>query len=196
MIKRCADVTLALAGIVVLLPLFILTALLIKLDSAGPVLFVHERIGRGFRPFRMYKFRTMRVGAPLEGSVVTVRGDMRVTRMGRVLRRTKLDELPQLLNVLSGEMSLVGPRPEVRRYVEQFRNDYEELLTVKPGITDPASLKYRDEETILATAACPEDYYIHQVLPDKIQLSKKYVRSASFLGDLLILLRTIFRLSA
>lgn len=196
MIKRCADVTLALAGIVVLLPLFVLTALLIKLDSAGPVLFVHERIGRGFRPFRMYKFRTMRVDAPLEGSVVTVRGDTRVTRMGRLLRRTKLDELPQLINVLSGEMSLVGPRPEVRRYVEQFRNDYEELLTVKPGITDPASLKYRDEETILATAACPEDYYVHQVLPDKIQLSKKYVRSASFLGDLLILLRTIFRLPA
>ncbi len=196
MIKRCADVTLALAGIVVLLPLFVLTALLIKLDSAGPVLFVHERIGRGFRPFRMYKFRTMRVDATLEGSVVTVRGDTRVTRMGRLLRRTKLDELPQLINVLSGEMSLVGPRPEVRRYVEQFRNDYEELLTVKPGITDPASLKYRDEETILATAACPEDYYVHQVLPDKIQLSKKYVRSASFLGDLLILLRTIFRLPA
>ena len=195
MIKRCADATLALAGIVTLLPLFVLTALLIKLDSAGPVLFVHERIGRSFRPFRMYKFRTMRADAPLEGSVVTVRGDTRVTRMGRLLRRTKLDELPQLINVLSGEMSLVGPRPEVRRYVEQFRRDYEELLTVRPGITDPASLKYRDEEAILATAACPEDYYVHQVLPDKIQLSKAYVRSASFLGDLSIILRTLFRLA-
>ena len=195
MIKRCADVTLALAGIILLLPLLVLTALLVKLDSAGPVLFVHERIGRGFRPFRMYKFRTMRADAPLEGSVVTVRGDTRVTRMGRLLRRTKLDELPQLINVLSGEMSLVGPRPEVRRYVEQFRRDYEELLTVRPGITDPASLKYRDEEAILATAACPEDYYVHQVLPDKIQLSKAYVRSASFLGDLSIILRTLFRLA-
>ena len=195
MIKRCADVTLALAGIILLLPLLVLTALLVKLDSAGPVLFVHERIGRGFRPFRMYKFRTMRADAPLEGSVVTVRGDTRVTRMGRLLRRTKLDELPQLINVLNGEMSLVGPRPEVRRYVEQFRGDYEELLTVRPGITDPASLKYRDEEAILAAAACPEDYYVHQVLPDKIQLSRQYVRSASFPGDLLILLRTIFRLA-
>lgn len=195
MIKRCADVTLALAGIILLLPLLVLTALLVKLDSAGPVLFVHERIGRGFRPFRMYKFRTMRADAPLEGSVVTVRGDTRVTRMGRLLRRTKLDELPQLINVLNGEMSLVGPRPEVRRYVEQFRRDYEELLTVRPGITDPASLKYRDEEAILAAAARPEDYYVHQVLPDKIQLSRQYVRSASFPGDLLILLRTIFRLA-
>ncbi len=127
MIKRCADVTLALAGIVLLLPLFALTALLIKLDSAGPVMFVHERIGRGFRPFRMYKFRTMRADAPLDGSLVTVRGDTRVTRIGRLLRRTKLDELPQLINVLRGEMSLVGPRPEVRRFVEQFRSDYEEL---------------------------------------------------------------------
>ena len=195
MIKRCADVTLALAGIVLLLPLFALTALLIKLDSAGPVMFVHERIGRGFRPFRMYKFRTMRADAPLDGSLVTVRGDTRVTRIGRLLRRTKLDELPQLINVLRGEMSLVGPRPEVRRFVEQFRSDYEELLTVRPGITDPASLKYRDEEAILAAAARPEDYYVQQVLPDKIQLSKKYVQSASFMGDLSILLRTIFRLT-
>jgi lipopolysaccharide/colanic/teichoic acid biosynthesis glycosyltransferase len=194
-IKRCADVTLALAGIVLLLPLFALTALLIKLDSAGPVMFVHERIGRGFRPFRMYKFRTMRADAPLDGSLVTVRGDTRVTRIGRLLRRTKLDELPQLINVLRGEMSLVGPRPEVRRFVEQFRSDYERLLTVRPGITDPASLKYRDEEAILARAACPEDYYVQQVLPDKIQLSKKYVQSASFIGDLFILLRTIFRLT-
>ncbi len=195
MIKRCADVTLALAGIVLLLPLFALTALLIKLDSAGPVMFVHERIGRGFRPFRMYKFRTMRADAPLDGSLVTVRGDTRVTRIGRLLRRTKLDELPQLINVLRGEMSLVGPRPEVRRFVEQFRSDYEELLTVRPGITDPASLKYRDEEAILARAACPEDSYVQQVLPDKILLSKKYVQSASFIGDLFILLRTIFRLT-
>ena len=195
MIKRCADVTLALAGIVLLLPLFALTALLIKLDSAGPVMFVHERIGRGFRPFRMYKFRTMRADAPLDGSLVTVRGDTRVTRIGRLLRRTKLDELPQLINVLRGEMSLVGPRPEVRRFVEQFRSDYERLLTVRPGITDPASLKYRDEEAILARAACPEDYYVQQVLPDKILLSKKYVQSASFIGDLFILLRTIFRLT-
>jgi lipopolysaccharide/colanic/teichoic acid biosynthesis glycosyltransferase len=194
-IKRCADVTLALAGIVLLLPLFVLTALLIRLDSAGPVMFVHERIGRSFRPFRMYKFRTMRADAPLDGSLVTVRGDTRVTRIGRLLRRTKLDELPQLINVLRGEMSLVGPRPEVRRFVEQFRSDYEELLTVRPGITDPASLKYRDEEAILARAACPEDYYVQQVLPDKIQLSKKYVQSASFIGDLFILLRTIFRLT-
>lgn len=195
MIKRCADVTLALAGIVLLLPLFAFTALWIKLDSAGPVMFVHERIGRSFRPFRMYKFRTMRADGPLDGSLVTVRGDTRGTRVGRLLRRTKLDELPQLINVLRGEMSLVGPRPEVRRFVEQFRSDYEELLTVRPGITDPASLKYRDEEAILATAACPEEYYVQQVLPDKIQLSKKYVRSASFIGDLFILLRTIFRLT-
>jgi len=193
-IKRCVDVTLALAGIVLLLPLFALTALLIKLESAGPVMFVHERIGRSFRPFRMYKFRTMRPGVGLDGSEITVSGDARVTVVGRWLRRTKLDELPQLLNVLRGEMSLVGPRPEVRRYVEQFRQDYEELLKVRPGITDPASLKYRNEETILAETECPEEYYVQHILPDKIRVAREYVRNASFLGDLLILLRTISRL--
>jgi len=193
-IKRCVDFVLAVLGIVLLFPLFVCISVLIKLDSAGPVLFFHERIGLNFRAFRMCKFRTMRADAVLDGSAITVSGDARVTRVGQWLRGTKLDELPQLFNVVRGEMSLVGPRPEVRRYVEQFRSEYEELLKVRPGITDPASLKYRDEETILAGAKSPEAYYVQHVLPDKLRLSREYVRHASFMGDLLILLRTISRL--
>ncbi|MFO0770262.1 MAG: sugar transferase [Nitrospiraceae bacterium] len=188
------DFMLALVGVVFLFPLLVCIALWVKFDSLGPVFFLHERIGRNFRPFRMYKFRTMCANAGLDGGEITVSGDARVTVVGRWLRRTKLDELPQLLNVLRGEMSLVGPRPEVRHYVEQFRHDYEELLKVRPGITDPASLKYRNEETILAETECPEEYYVQHILPDKIRVAREYVRNASFLGDLLILLRTISRL--
>lgn len=186
------DVGLALAGILLLFPLFVCIAAWIKLDSAGPVLFLHERVGKNFRVFRMYKFRTMRAGTE-PGSAITVRGDARITRAGKWLRKTKFDELPQLFNVMRGEMSLVGPRPEVRRYVEQFPAEYGELLKVRPGITDPASLKYRHEETILAGAENPEAYYVQHLLPDKIRLSQEYVRTATLLGDLSILLRTIVR---
>jgi lipopolysaccharide/colanic/teichoic acid biosynthesis glycosyltransferase len=139
MSKRALDIVAASVGLVLLSPLLLLVSLVIKLDSPGPVFFRQERIGRWFRPFLIYKFRTMVQEAPQLGGPITFGADPRITRVGRMLRKTKIDEFPQLINVLKGEMSLVGPRPEVRQYVEMFRSQYEEILRVPPGITDPAS---------------------------------------------------------
>ena len=147
--KRLFDIVAAGIGLLAISPLMLLAAFLIKVDSPGPIFFKQERVGRGFRPFLIYKFRTMVQDASRRRSSITVGADPRITRIGRFLRKTKFDELPQLINVLKGEMSLVGPRPEVPRYVEMFRKDYEEILRVRPGITDPASLKYQDEAEIL-----------------------------------------------
>jgi lipopolysaccharide/colanic/teichoic acid biosynthesis glycosyltransferase len=146
--KRVFDIVFASLGLLCLSPLLLPVALLIKLDSPGPVFFRQERMGRGFRPFRIYKFRTMVRDAPRHGGPITFGADPRITTVGRALRKTKIDELPQLINVLRGQMSFVGPRPEVRRYVELFREDYEDILRVLPGITDLASLKYRHEESM------------------------------------------------
>lgn len=192
--KRLWDVALSLGGLVLSAPLLLVAAALIKLDSRGPALFSQERIGRDFRPFRIYKLRTMRADPRASGPSVTSASDGRITRVGRWLRRYKLDELPQLFNVLLGDMSLVGPRPEVRRYVEAFRKDYEEILSIRPGLTDLASVKYRHEEEILAAAEDPEKAYLERVLPDKIALGKKYVRERGFLYDLALLLRTLARI--
>jgi lipopolysaccharide/colanic/teichoic acid biosynthesis glycosyltransferase len=189
--KRLFDIAVSLVGLLVLLPVLILVALLIKLDSRGPIFFRQERIGRGFRPFYIYKFRTMAQHAPQLGGPITVGKDPRITRVGRVLRNTKIDELPQLINVLKGEMSLVGPRPEVRKYVEVFRKDYEEILRIRPGITDLASLKYQDEAELLANSADPDQEYISRVLPDKIKLARAYLDRTSFLLDLRLILKTV-----
>lgn len=194
MIKRLIDVIASGIALVMVSPLLAIAALAIKLTSPGPVLFRQERVGRGFRSFRILKLRTMRASRPGEDRQVTAEGDPRVTAVGRVLRRIKADELPQLVNVLRGDMSLVGPRPEVPRYVEMFRRDYEEILQCRPGITDLASIKYRDEESILAAAADPEQAYVTTVLPDKIALAKEYVRTRSTLLDLRIVMRTLRRL--
>jgi lipopolysaccharide/colanic/teichoic acid biosynthesis glycosyltransferase len=191
--KRFLDVTVSAVGLVVLSPVFALAALLIKLDSRGPVFFRQERMGQGRRVFLIYKFRTMVADAPAKGGQLTSPKDSRITRVGHILRKTKVDELPQLLNVLKGEMALVGPRPEVRRYVDLFVRDYEEILAVRPGITDLASLKYADESTALARAADPEHEYVTRVLPDKIALAKEYVRRSSFVFDLSLILRTVIR---
>jgi lipopolysaccharide/colanic/teichoic acid biosynthesis glycosyltransferase len=181
-------------GLLLLSPLFALIALVIKLDSKGSVFFRQERVGRGGRSFWIYKFRTMVADAPLKGGQLTAPRDSRITRVGQTLRRIKADELPQLINVLKGEMTLVGPRPEVRRYVDLFRQDYEEILSVRPGITDLASLKYRDESAELSRAADPEREYITRVLPDKIALAKEYVRRSSFSFDLVLIARTIMKI--
>ncbi|MFZ1504378.1 MAG: sugar transferase, partial [Nitrospira sp.] len=149
MIKRLVDIVVAILALSMTWPLWLFTALLIKLDSPGPVFFTQSRIGRRFRPFRIYKFRPMVTGAEALGGPITVGQDGRVTKVGRVLRRTKLDELPQLLNILVGDMSLVGPRPEVLHYVELYRADFAEVLKVRPGLTDLASLKYIDEAALL-----------------------------------------------
>lgn len=188
--KRALDLALAGLGLIVLSPILLAAAAMVALDSRGPVLFRQTRVGRDFRPFRIIKFRTMAVDAARGGSL-SVGADPRVTRAGRHLRRLKLDELPQLFNVVAGDMSLVGPRPEVPEYVERFRADYADILTVRPGMTDLASLKYRDESALLAAAPDPAAEYVQVILPDKIRLGREYVRRSSVLFDLSLILRTL-----
>ena len=191
--KRAADLIVSGLGIIVLSPALGVVAVLIKLDSSGPVFFRQDRMGFGLSTFSIYKFRTMVADAPQRGKALTASGDTRITRIGRILRKTKIDEIPQLINVLRGEMTLVGPRPEVPKYVHLFREDYEEILTIRPGITDLASLKYRNESELLARAADPESEYIERVLPDKIALAKEYVRRSSLPFDISLILKTVAR---
>ncbi len=196
MLKRTFDLLAAGAGLLALAPLFALLALLIKLDSPGPVFFRQWRVGRHGEPFRIFKFRTMTVQQQPGGPEVTVAGDARITRTGAVLRRWKLDELPQLIDVLRGTMSLVGPRPEVPRYVAHYPPAWRErLLSVRPGITDFASVRYRDENELLARAENPEREYIDVVLPAKLRYALHYVDNPSLASDLRVLgltLRTVF----
>ena len=194
MMKRICDVIVAVIGLLLSWPLWLVVGALIKLDSRGPILFRQIRVGRVFRPFSIYKFRTMVLDAVTRGGPITIGQDARVTRVGRMLRRTKLDEIPQLLNILRGDMSVVGPRPEVPLYVELFRADFSEILRVRPGLTDLASLKYIDEATILQRAEQPEFEYRNTILPEKIRLAKLYVRRASALLDLAIIAQTCLRL--
>jgi lipopolysaccharide/colanic/teichoic acid biosynthesis glycosyltransferase len=192
--KPVIDFLTAMIALVLLSPLLLTIAVVLKLASPGPVFFRQERVGRGFRRFFIYKFRTMVENAPNLGGPITCGDDPRITRVGRFLRKTKLDELPQLVNVLKGDMSLVGPRPEVPRYVEMFHADYEEILTVRPGITDLASIQYRDESTVLGQAGDPEQEYVRRVLPEKIALAKRYVRRQSLAGDAVVICQTLARL--
>lgn len=189
--KRLLDIIVALLGLLLLFVPGLLAAVIIKMTSAGPVFFRQERVGRRFRPFRICKFRTMVQDAPRQGGQITCGDDRRITPIGRILRGTKIDELPQLINVLKGEMSLVGPRPEVPRYVEMFRADYAEILEVRPGITDLASIKYRDETAILGQATDPEKEYVTRILPEKIRLAKQYARRPSLGQDIAIIFRTL-----
>lgn len=194
MIKRAFDICASIPGLLFTCPLLVIIAVLIKLDSRGPVIFSQVRVGMGFRPFKIYKFRTMAEEAPSQGLLLTIGQDARVTRVGRILRKLKLDELPQLVNVLLGDMSLVGPRPEVPRYVEPLRSEFSEILTVRPGLTDLATLKYIDEASLLACSEDPEKEYREKVLPEKLRLAKLYVRHASFRLDLAIIVQTLFRI--
>ena len=194
MTKRAFDILVSVAGLIVLLPLLLLVATAIKLDSSGPVFFRQWRVGRKFRRFGIYKFRTMIDDALDRGLPITVGQDSRITRVGKILRKTKIDELPQLLNVLKGDMSLVGPRPEVARYVELFRPDYEHILKVRPGLTDLASLKYSDEASILGQSANPEGDYVARLLPDKIRLANEYIQRSSLLFDAKLIVETIIKL--
>jgi lipopolysaccharide/colanic/teichoic acid biosynthesis glycosyltransferase len=191
MSKRLFDVLAAGAGLVLLAPLLLLMALWIKLDSPGPVLFRQQRVGRHGVPFDIYKFRTM-ADRPDAGRQLTVGRDPRITRAGHFLRRSKLDELPQLLNVLEGTMSLVGPRPEVPRYVACYPPDARKaVLSVAPGITDLASILYKEESEILGRAADPERAYIETILPVKLAYYQRYVRERSFWLDLRIIFQTL-----
>lgn len=190
--KRLIDVVGSLAGLVLASPLVVAAAIAVKLSSPGPVIFQQQRLGRFGRPFVMYKFRTMRhAPRPPESSLVTAGGDKRITSVGRFLRRYKLDELPQLVNVLKGDMSLVGPRPEVEKYARCYPAEYERILSVRPGITDLATLAFRNEEQILARSSEPERAYIAEILPAKIRLYLRYLEEQSLRTDLSILLRTV-----
>jgi len=192
-LKRTFDLVAATLGLIFLSPFFLAIALSIKLSSRGPVFFRQERLGRNFVPFRIFKFRTMELRDSPD-VLITVKGDKRITPFGQVLRQTKLDELPQLFNVIRGDMSIVGPRPEVAEYVERFRADYEEILQVRPGITDEASVFYRHEEAILAEADDPHEAYLNFVLPKKIEIAKEYLRRRGFIHDLTLIWRTLTRL--
>lgn len=188
--KRLFDVMASGLGLLVLFPLFLFVALWIKLDSPGPVFYRQVRVGRHNKDFRIFKFRSMRVGAD-KGSLVTIGGrDPRVTRSGYIIRKFKIDELPQLINVFIGDMSLVGPRPEVRHYVDYWTPEQMHVLEVRPGITDPASIKFRNENELMEKADNPECYYINVIMQEKIKLYLEYVRNNSFWYDIKLIFRT------
>ncbi|EMI16077.1 glycosyltransferase [Rhodopirellula maiorica SM1] len=192
--KRCFDILASGIGILLLSPLLILITGIIRFTSSGPVLFQQTRVGRNLQPFKILKFRTMVENAPSLGPAITSGDDPRITRIGKLLRKTKLDELPQLFNILKGDMSLVGPRPEVPKYVEMFEDDFRQILIVRPGLTDLASIKYRDESAVLAQADDPEREYVTRILPDKIELAKQYVRCSSIALDVRVILQTLLQL--
>jgi len=194
--KRLFDVVCACAGLLLLSPLGLLIALLIKLYGRGPVLYGQIRIGQFGKPFRIWKFRSMVVNADKLGLPVTGERDSRVTSVGRFLRKTKLDELPQLWNVLVGNMSFVGPRPEVPRYVERYTPEQREILRYKPGITDLASLEFRNEESLLRGVPDLEEFYMRYCVPRKIELHRQYAERAGLLGDLRIIFQTVWRVLA
>lgn len=190
LIKRLFDVLASLIALIVLSPLLVILAILVATDSAGPILFRGTRAGRFGLLFRIYKFRTMVANAEKLGGPSTADHDPRITRLGKTLRRYKLDELPQLINILKGEMSLVGPRPEVPQYVALFSEEEKDILTVRPGITDWASIWNPDEGSWLAGCEDPEKMYLERIRPEKIRLQLQYVRKQSFHVDIRILIDT------
>jgi lipopolysaccharide/colanic/teichoic acid biosynthesis glycosyltransferase len=192
MAKRMLDLLVTALALVLLAPFFLLIALCVRLDSPGPALFRQVRVARGGVPFEILKFRTMRVEPAGGGPLITAAGDRRITRVGALLRKTKLDELPQLVNVLKGDMSLVGPRPEVPKYVALYPAEIRDLvLSVRPGITDEASIEFRDESALLAGAEDVEVTYVRDILPRKLQVYVRYAREHTLMGDLRILAHTV-----
>jgi len=193
-VKRVLDIVASALGLLFLWPVFLVVAVLVRAEDGGPALFRQQRIGKGGKAFTILKFRTMHVDAPDKGPAFTVKDDARVTRIGQFLRRTKIDELPQLWNVLRGDMSLVGARPEVPHYVDLFRAEYTEILRLRPGITDPASIRFRDESSLLDSSDDPERVYVERILPEKLKLSRDYARNASVMVDLQLVATTLVSL--
>jgi len=178
--------------LIIFLPLFLIISLLIVIESGFPIIFKQKRIGKNYKEFTLYKFRSMIKDADKKGALVTAKFDPRITKVGRFLRKTKLDELPQFLNVLIGDMSVVGPRPEVEKYAKYYKDDFEYILSkVKPGITDNSSIKYRNEEKILANKENHENIYITELLPKKIKLAKEYADNNNIIDDIIIILKTL-----
>jgi len=190
LLKRIFDITLSLFGLIILLPFMLIVAILIKIDSKGPVFFKQSRVTKNGKEFKIFKYRTMRVGSD-KYSQITVGKDGRITKIGSFLRKYKLDEIPQLINVLIGNMSLVGPRPEVPKYVALYTDEQKKILKVKAGITDYASIEFSNENDLLASEEDPEKAYIEKIMPKKIELNKKYLSEISILTDIKIILLTI-----
>lgn len=188
--KRTFDLFASGLGLLLLSPLFLVLAVWIKFDSSGPVFYRQVRVGKGNRDFRLFKFRSMRVGSDQKGLITVGGHDPRVTRSGYYIRKYKLDELPQLLNVFIGDMSLVGPRPEVRKYVDLYTPEQMHVLDVRPGITDPASIRYRNENELLEQVDDPDKYYTDVIMQDKLQLNLEYVEKHSFRLDLQLIFKT------
>ena len=190
--KRLFDILLSGIGLLIISPLLLIVAIWIKLDSPGPIFYRQVRVGRYNKDFRIFKFRSMRIGSD-KGSLVTIGGrDPRITRSGYFIRKLKIDELPQLINVLVGDMSLVGPRPEVRHYVNYWTEEQMHVLDVRPGITDPASIKFRNENELLAQAEDPEKYYIEVIMQDKIKLYLEYVANHNLWYDIKLIFQTFW----
>lgn len=189
--KRVFDVVASGFGLLVISPLFLVLSVWIKLDSRGPVFYRQVRVGRYNKDFRLFKFRSMHVGSDKQGLITVGGRDPRVTRSGYFIRKYKLDELPQLLNVFRGEMSLVGPRPEVRKYVDMYTPEQLHVLDVRPGITDMASIRYRNENELLAESEDPEEFYVKVVMPDKLRINLEYVARHSFWFDMKLILKTL-----
>lgn len=193
-LKRCFDLFFSILGVLILLPLIIVVSILIKFTSKGAVLFKQVRVTKDGKLFKIYKFRTMRENS--EGNKqITVGNDSRITSIGHILRKTKLDELPQLFNVIKGEMSLVGPRPEVPRYVELYTEEQRKILSVPAGITDYASIYFSNESELLGKAEDPEKYYIEKIMPHKIDLNMKYINNMGILTDIKIIMLTILKIA-
>jgi lipopolysaccharide/colanic/teichoic acid biosynthesis glycosyltransferase len=192
--KRLFDFIVSLFSMVLLFPLGILISICIILDSKGPIFFKQVRVGKNSKTFKIFKFRTMIVDAEKEGLQLTVGQDPRITRVGYILRKYKIDELPQIINVLFGEMSFVGPRPEVPRYVELYTEEQKTVLTVRPGITDLASIEFINENEILNKSENPEQLYINEVLPKKLELNKKYVEKSNLSYDIKIIFKTLIKI--
>lgn len=189
--KRFFDILATILGGLILVPIIIPIIIWIKLSSKGPLFYVQKRVGKNFKEFNLYKFRSMIINADKVGPSVTSGDDPRITKVGRIIRKTKIDELPQLINVIKGDMSLVGPRPEVMKFVKEKKKEYKNILTIKPGITDNAAIEFRDEETIMEQYIDKEKAYIDIVLPQKIELYNKYIRNISLLNDIKLILKTL-----
>jgi lipopolysaccharide/colanic/teichoic acid biosynthesis glycosyltransferase len=192
--KRVFDLILSIPSIIILSPVFLISAVLIKIETPGPVSFNQERIGREGRPFSLYKFRTMVKNAPSIGPSVTPANDPRITRAGRLLRKFKVDEMLQIFNILKGDMSVIGPRPELRKYVDEFKDDYREILRIKPGMTDYALIAFRNEEEILSKFDNVEEGYVKEIMPEKIKLYRKYLNEMSLRTDIRIFFGTIMEI--
>lgn len=192
-IKRIFDFFAALIGIIILSPILIIVSIAIKLDSQGNIMFLQKRVGKDGKEFNIYKFRTMVTNAEKLGKQITVGKDNRITKVGAFLRKYKIDELPQLFNVLKGDMSLVGPRPEVPKYVALYNEEQRKVLSVRPGITDLASLKYSDENDILGKVENPEEYYINVIMKDKLSLNLQYIEKSNLFFDISLVIKTILK---